>query len=152
MFDIFDKGYSMKNLFIIQFHMYYSHYLTFVAFRLDINQIIGHLSRYLINGQRSLVLRSLGISHEKILSAPKQGQSLKEETTTILDNWYKDQTFKYWKCQELFTVFRNRGELSSIKIITDKFTISGMSNISNMLIVKYTSGDHTRIINVTKLC
>ncbi|VDI14638.1 ATP-dependent RNA helicase DDX58 [Mytilus galloprovincialis] len=90
----------------------------------DINQIIGHLSRYLINEQRSLVLRSLGISHEKILSAPKQGQSLKEETTTILNNWYKDQTCKYWKCQELFTVFRNRGELSSIKNITDKFIIS----------------------------
>ncbi|XP_063405227.1 ATP-dependent RNA helicase DHX58-like isoform X2 [Mytilus trossulus] len=93
----------------------------------DINQIIAHLSRYLTNDQRSLVLRSIRIPHEKIQSAPKQGQSLMDETRTILESWYKDQHFKYWKCQELFKVFRNRGELSSIENITDKFIISDES-------------------------
>ncbi|CAC5370893.1 unnamed protein product [Mytilus coruscus] len=101
----------------------------------DINKIIAYLSYYLTNDERSLVLRSIRIPHEKIQSAPKQGQCLKEETKTILDNWYKDQHFKYWKCQELFTVFRKRGELSSITNITDKFLISGMSNISDRLII-----------------
>ncbi|XP_052088244.1 ATP-dependent RNA helicase DHX58-like [Mytilus californianus] len=94
----------------------------------DINQIIDLLSDQLTMDERRLVFSSLKITHESIQRAYTSSQSLKAETKAILDNWYKDLHFKYWKCQELFTVFRNRGELSSIKNITEKYMISDESN------------------------
>lgn len=79
--------------------------------------------------ERRLVLTSFRITHTSIECAHKLYHTLKAETKALLNNWYNDLHFKYWKCQELFTVFRTSDKESAIRNITEKFNISGMYEI-----------------------